>query len=84
MPDRRPHIGVATCRLAPDLDEDGPLLLDALAAAGADSSVGLWDDDAVDWGSFDTVLVRSTWDYPVASRRVPRLVAAVPPAHEPG
>ena len=30
----RPRIGVATCRGAPDLDEDGPLLLAALDAAG--------------------------------------------------
>ena len=65
MPDRRPHIGVATCGLAPDLDEDGPLLLGALEAAGARPSVAVWDDDAVDWASFDAVLVRSTWDYPL-------------------
>lgn len=65
MPYGRPRVGVATCALAPDLDEDGPLLLHALAAAGADSSVVRWDDDAVDWSSFDAVLVRSTWDYPL-------------------
>jgi glutathione synthase/RimK-type ligase-like ATP-grasp enzyme len=65
VPGQRPHIGVATCALAPDLDEDGPLLLDALESAGADASVALWDDDAVDWASFDAVLVRSTWDYPL-------------------
>ena len=65
MPDQRPHIGVATCALAPDLDEDGPLLMDALESAGADATVVLWDDDPVDWKSFDAVLVRSTWDYPL-------------------
>jgi glutathione synthase/RimK-type ligase-like ATP-grasp enzyme len=65
VPERRPHIGVATCPLAPDLDEDGPLLMDALESAGADASVVLWDDDAVDWSAFDAVLVRSTWDYPL-------------------
>jgi hypothetical protein len=65
---RRPHIGVATCALAPGLDEDGPLLMDALESAGADASVVLWDDDAVDWTSFDAVLVRSTWDYPLRRR----------------
>ena len=61
----RPRIGVATCAAVPGLDEDGALLLDALAAAGADAVVGVWDDDGVDWPSFDTALVRSTWDYPL-------------------
>jgi glutathione synthase/RimK-type ligase-like ATP-grasp enzyme len=62
---RAPHIGVATCALAPDLDEDGPLLLSSLAAAGADVRVGLWDADDVAWSSLDSVLIRSTWDYPL-------------------
>lgn len=61
----RPHIAVATCALAPDLDEDGPLLVEALRTAGADATVALWDDDAVDWAAPDAVLVRSTWDYPL-------------------
>jgi len=60
-----PLIGVATCATAPDLDEDGPLLLASLATAGAHACVGRWDDDDVPWGAFDTVLIRSTWDYPL-------------------
>ena len=60
-----PRIGVATCAAAPDLDEDGPLLLAALADAGVSASVGTWDDPGVDWTGFDGVLVRSTWDYPL-------------------
>jgi glutathione synthase/RimK-type ligase-like ATP-grasp enzyme len=68
VPQERARVGVATCALAPDLDEDGPLLLDALRAAGADPRVVRWDDDTVDWGSFDSVLVRSTWDYPLRRR----------------
>ncbi len=62
---RRPRIGIATCRAAPGLDEDGPLLLAALDAAGADAVPGVWDDPDVDWAGFDGVLVRSTWDYPL-------------------
>jgi glutathione synthase/RimK-type ligase-like ATP-grasp enzyme len=61
----RMRIGVATCRAAPDLDEDGPLLLAALDAAGADAVPAVWDDLGVDWAGFDGVLVRSTWDYPL-------------------
>lgn len=56
---------IATCEAAPDLDEDGPLLLDALAAAGVDATPAVWDDPDVDWSRFDGVLVRSTWDYPL-------------------
>jgi glutathione synthase/RimK-type ligase-like ATP-grasp enzyme len=58
-------IGVATCADVPDLDEDGGLLLRALAEAGADARPAVWDDPDVDWGAFDVVLVRSTWDYPL-------------------
>ena len=61
----RPRIGVATCAAAPDLDEDGDLLLSALAAAGAEAHVGTWDDPGIAWADLDGVLVRSTWDYPL-------------------
>lgn len=57
--------GIATCARAPDLDEDGPLLLAALAGAGVAARPAVWDDPAVDWTAFDLVLVRSTWDYPL-------------------
>ena len=59
------RIGVATCAAVPNLDEDGELLLAALAAADVEASPRVWDDPRVDWGSFDAVLVRSTWDYPL-------------------
>ena len=59
------QIGVATCAAAPHLDEDGPLLLAALAAAGVEPHPAVWDDPGVDWPAFDAVLVRSTWDYPL-------------------
>ena len=60
-----PLIGIATCAAVPDLDDDGALLLAALADAGALARPVVWDDDTVDWASFDRVLVRSTWDYPL-------------------
>ena len=58
-------IGVATCAAVPDLDEDGPLVLAALADAGVRARPVVWDDPGVDWAAFDAVLVRSTWDYPL-------------------
>lgn len=61
----RLSVGVATCAAAPDLDEDGPLLMAALRAGGVDPHPAVWDDPMVNWGGFDVVLVRSTWDYPL-------------------
>ena len=61
---RTRRVAVATCAEVPGLDQDGPELLAALHRAGAAPQVVVWDDPAVDWGGFDAVLVRSTWDYP--------------------
>lgn len=58
-----PRVALATCHFKPTLDDDGPALLAALAAAGVDASVEVWDDTHVDWSSYDLVVVRSTWDY---------------------
>lgn len=60
-----PRIGIATSCLAPGLDEDAGLLRDALAGTGVIFETGIWDDPSVDWASYDHVLVRSTWDYPL-------------------
>ncbi|MEU4658290.1 hypothetical protein AB0G32_30905 [Streptomyces sp. NPDC023723] len=77
-----PRTALVTCRPGPQVgvDRDLPVLADALRAAGAEVSVAVWDDPAVDWTAFDLVLIRSTWDYSwraaefVAwTRRVPRL-----------
>jgi glutathione synthase/RimK-type ligase-like ATP-grasp enzyme len=63
-PSRRvPRIALATCRELPGGDEDAGLLLAACAAAGLDAEWRIWDDPAGDWGSYDLVVVRSTWDY---------------------
>lgn len=59
-------IALATCADVPDLDEDGPALLAALAARGVDAVPAVWDA-AVDWERFELVVVRSAWDY--AERR---------------
>jgi glutathione synthase/RimK-type ligase-like ATP-grasp enzyme len=58
-----PRVALATCRQQPAGDEDAPLLLAACAAAGLDADWRVWDDAAVHWGSYDLVVIRSTWDY---------------------
>ena len=58
-----PDVIIASCAAAAGLDEDEPLLLPALAAAGIGATVADWADPAVDWAAADAVVVRSTWDY---------------------
>jgi glutathione synthase/RimK-type ligase-like ATP-grasp enzyme len=52
-------IALVTCEAARDLDDDLPLL----GAALPESTVVVWDDQDVDWGTFDVVIIRSAWDY---------------------
>ncbi|MGW4907273.1 ATP-grasp domain-containing protein [Streptomyces sp. NPDC004270] len=60
-----PRIALATYDpgAEPSKDQDLPVLLRALAAAGADAVARPWDDPDVEWGAFDLVVIRSTWDY---------------------
>lgn len=58
-----PRIALVTARAARGLDDDLPLLLDALARAGAEVSALDWDDPAADWAAQDIAVLRSTWDY---------------------
>jgi glutathione synthase/RimK-type ligase-like ATP-grasp enzyme len=57
------RVALATAARARGLDEDMPLLLRALTGRGIEAVEAVWDDPAVDWGAFDVVVVRSTWDY---------------------
>ena len=57
------RIALATAAEFPDLDDDGPVLLAALAEEGIDAEPAVWTDPRVDWSAYDLVVVRSTWDY---------------------
>jgi hypothetical protein len=61
------RVALATCAAIPELETDDGLLLPALAAHGIEGVPAVWDDPAVEWGAFDLVVLRSTWDY--AERR---------------
>ncbi|MER5514361.1 hypothetical protein [Streptomyces sp. NPDC002763] len=60
-----PRIALATYDpgAEPSKDQDLPVLQRALAAAGADAVARPWDAPDVEWGAFDLVVIRSTWDY---------------------
>jgi hypothetical protein len=56
-------VAIATAAEFPDLDDDGPVLLAALAGRGIEARPAVWSDPGVDWATYDLVVVRSTWDY---------------------
>jgi glutathione synthase/RimK-type ligase-like ATP-grasp enzyme len=44
------------------VDPEPPQIAEALRGKGLGAEVVVWHDE-VDWGSFDLVVIRSTWDY---------------------
>jgi hypothetical protein len=57
------RIALATAAAFPDLDDDGPSLVAALASLGIAAEPAVWTDPDVDYSRYDLVVVRSTWDY---------------------
>ncbi|MFI1763131.1 RimK family alpha-L-glutamate ligase [Streptomyces sp. NPDC020800] len=47
----------------PTKDSDLAVLAQALREAGAGADIRCWDDPDADWGAYDLVVIRSTWDY---------------------
>ena len=56
-------IAYVSCQNLPEPDIDEIPLVEGLKSAGHDASVAGWDDEAVDWASFDAILIRATWNY---------------------
>ena len=56
-------VALATCSVLPDLDDDERLVIPALAVRGVEAVAQVWDNPGVDWGEFELVVIRSTWDY---------------------
>ena len=54
------RVALATCSYFPDGDADDAGIP---AAIGGDVAFAIWDDAAVDWSTYDLVVIRSTWDY---------------------
>lgn len=57
------HIGLATAADLPEMDQDEHVLAERLGELGVTNTRAVWDDESVDWASFDGVIIRSTWDY---------------------
>lgn len=73
-----PRVALATCRQWPLGDDDAGPLLAACATAGLDAEWCVWDDHAVDWSSYDLVVIRCTWDYAVRRDEFVRWAESVP------
>ena len=65
-------VALVTAVAATGHDDDLVPLLDACADAGLHARAVAWDDPTVNWGRFDTVLLRSPWDY---TERLPEFLA---------
>ena len=57
------RIALPTCSNLPDWEVDDRPFHQALADAGIAYECPIWDDAAVNWETFDAVLIRTTWDY---------------------
>jgi glutathione synthase/RimK-type ligase-like ATP-grasp enzyme len=57
-------VALVTCAAFPLLDDEDRLVIPELEQLGIDATPAVWDDRAVDWASFDAVVIRETWDYP--------------------
>lgn len=55
-------VGLVTCPAYPELTDDNRLLVEPMRAHGMDAVAVEWDA-GVDWGRFDALLIRQTWDY---------------------
>lgn len=62
-------------------DTDLPRLVAAAERAGLEAHVTIWDDPAVDWLSYDAVVIRSCWDYTARAEEFLGWAASVPHLH---
>ena len=56
-------VALATSAEFPELEPDSRLLLPEIEARGIDFEIAVWNDPSVDWSTYETIVIRSTWDY---------------------
>lgn len=57
------NIAFVTSAAHPALTTDDRLAVAELEKHGSSVAAAIWNDPSVDWASFDSIIVRSTWDY---------------------
>jgi glutathione synthase/RimK-type ligase-like ATP-grasp enzyme len=56
-------IGILTCDKLPELLASEQVLIPALSKHNIDAKPVIWNDPNIDWGTFDYLIFRNTWDY---------------------
>jgi glutathione synthase/RimK-type ligase-like ATP-grasp enzyme len=56
-------IAILTCDRLKDLTSSDQKILAMLLKSGLDAQATVWDDENIDWESFDYLIFRNTWDY---------------------
>jgi glutathione synthase/RimK-type ligase-like ATP-grasp enzyme len=59
----QPRVALVTCAAYPNLFEDDLPLARALEQLGISAIPAVWSDAAIDWTSFDALVIRTPWDY---------------------
>jgi hypothetical protein len=57
------RIAFVTCERLPDIHGDDRLVANALQRRGFQVTAAVWNDPAVDWRQFASVVIRAAWDY---------------------
>jgi len=70
-----PRVALVTSSKLPNLTADDRLLLAPLEH-GIQAEPAIWDDAAVDWSSYDAIVLRSTWDYHLKPEKFLRWIDA--------
>jgi glutathione synthase/RimK-type ligase-like ATP-grasp enzyme len=55
-------VALAAAGAFPDLLEEGPLIIGALAEAGLAAETAVWNDPDVHWANYDLVVANGVWD----------------------
>jgi hypothetical protein len=61
-PSRSRRVALAAPARFPDLLEEGPLIVGALAEAGLEAETAVWNDPDVRWTDYDLVVANGAWD----------------------
>lgn len=57
------NVGILTCARLPELLESDQKLIPLFHKHSITAKAVIWDDESIDWTTFDYLLFRNTWDY---------------------
>jgi len=57
------QIAFVTCQRQPNIHDDDRLVADALRRRGFEVTAAVWNNPAIEWPQFASVVIRAAWDY---------------------